>query len=175
MKHVMTLAAMVAACWAGTANATPFSATFTGGGGTALTGFLDWSGTLAFDTSGLADGQYVANDSLAVSFTSNLTTSFTLLAADLFLVDGQVVDYGVLGFAVLGGPDSLRAYESGVVILTGGNTESSPGSGQFGGIALQIGNGEGFLTAGLTRVTAVPEPQAYALFILGLGVLGFMT
>jgi hypothetical protein len=175
MKHVLTLAAMVAACWAGTANADEFSGTFAGGGGTPLTGFLDWSGTLGFETSGLADGQYVADQTLGVSLTSNLTTSFRLLAADLFLVNGQVVDYGVLGVADFGGPDSLRSYGSGVLFLTGGNTESSPGSGRFGGVALQIGDGAGILTAGLTLMTPVPEPQAYAMFILGLGVLGFMA
>ena len=175
MKHGLTLAAMVAACWAGPANAADFAGTFSGGGGTPLTGLLDWSGTLSFDTSGLADGQYVFNQTLSVSLTSNLTQTFTVLAADLFLVNGQVVDYGVLGLVDFGGPDTLRAYGSGVLFLTGGNTETSPGSGQFGGIALQIGNGAGFLTAGLTQVTAVPEPEAYAMFILGLGVVGLMA
>ncbi|HKX43975.1 MAG TPA: PEP-CTERM sorting domain-containing protein [Burkholderiaceae bacterium] len=175
MKHGLTLAAVVAGCLVGTANAADFAGTFAGAGGTPLTGLLDWSGTLAFETSGLIDGQYVFDQTLGVSLTSNLTMNFHVLAADLILIDGQVVDYGVLGEVDLAGPDSLRAYGSGVLFLTGGSSESSPGSGQFGGIALQIGSGAGFLTAGLSRVAPVPEPQTYAMFILGLSVLGLMV
>jgi hypothetical protein len=41
--------------------------------------------------------------------------------------------------------------------------------------ALDINNAGQVIATGLVPVTAIPEPEIYALFLAGLGLMGFMA
>lgn len=148
MTKLKTLAStLLLACAAGSALADDQTATFSG-----LVASFDSVGTTlaggndVITFDGLASGIY--------DFTLTLSGQYmSLSSAMLNGVAGTVTNMGKWSFAGIDGTETTPL----VLTLTGTTSKASA------------------LYSGELSVAAVPEPETYAMFIAGLGALGFMA
>jgi hypothetical protein len=131
-----------------------FSKTYFG-----LTSFTDdWTFTLPIGSAGQAAGNAIANfnpnGSLSSFFTDgsiwNITQN-TLLTAGAGSFSGGIYNVQFTLPGALNPNDTYALRLTGVTLATGGS---------YGGTV---------------AVTAVPEPESYALFLAGLGLMGFIA
>ena len=147
MKLKTLAASMLLACAAGGALADDQTATFSG----MVASFDSVGTTLAggkdvITFNGLASGIY--------DFTLTLSGQYmSLSSASLNGVTGLITNVGKWSFAGIDGSASTPL----VLTLMGTTSKSSA------------------LYSGELSVTAVPEPESYALFVAGLGALAFLA
>jgi PEP-CTERM motif len=186
------LHALVAACLSAVAASAlavqSFSLTMAGTGSTIVDGNVcqtcgglvvpfAWTGTIDVTTSSGADGVYSGSD--LVSFTGQAALTAPVQYAVFgfqFATDGT----GAGGFIVPPAGPPVVTIGNGLVTSIDATGSFHPGDISFNG--LHVAYGGFFFRSGttsssgiLTNVSAVPEPETYAMLLLGLVGIGFVA
>jgi hypothetical protein len=167
-KSALIATALVASSLSAQADTYLFSQTGFNGGGI-LTG--SFSGA-DLDLNGILDASYGEVSSFSLSFSGGtFAPAFTLGYGDLAGLTYQISSGNFLGDNGVNGSgegiaawDALHSYFSGIgpLAVMGGQI----GDASFNPLTT---------TTSLISVTAVPEPQSFAMLLAGLGLMGFMA
>jgi len=126
--------------------------------------------TITFNVGQLSNYIWSATFASTVSGTANSSTDpyFELLDSSFNLIAGCLA-----GTACSGSPFGSGQLIAGTYFLNWGGSVSSI-SENVSTMGTLLGSAE-FTQTGLLTVTAVPEPETYALMLAGVGVLGFVA
>lgn len=160
LRQLAVVGAVSLACagaWAEDVNVTGIDLT----SGTAFFGALHFDGVAFTDTFTFSGGPALSNGTGSL-ITIALSPGVKDITFESANINGVLYDFTALP----GGTDF------GVVSF--GNL-ASPVTITVSGMATGVGGGSAASYSGTLNVTAVPEPETYALMLAGLGAVGFMA